>query len=167
MRLTLCIPGKAVRNVLVRSETLVKDIKKLTPNGSGMLIYSGNVLSDARNIGFYGIENNDCIIVLTPNQCGYVSTHIKSFWKEITNDNEDFRQRFHRIYDKDKREEALRLQDLCQHKSSIQKHFRSISSESTASNPKENTTHQNDRMTIYRKPQKPINKPLPNFWPKT
>jgi hypothetical protein len=108
MRIRVCVAKACIKWVNVHSTDLISELRKIVLVESPVFICKGQVLSETNSFAFYGIRDNEAIVIL-PNDCPDPDL---VRWNCLTRDSDRFNERIRSIMDPRTQNEVSRLKDL-------------------------------------------------------
>ena len=158
--LNIYCPGQWVLKVNVLETATSNDIKKFIKNKDVELLYNGLKLTRQYNFKFYGLRNEDVLVVVPKN------TDIKaipSSWENISQDEDVFRERISSVINPRISEEAGRIRDLqlfkIENKPNVFRKLLAFYQQEPAPKPEKPT-----KTFVPNQADKPSSEPLPCFW---
>ena len=154
-------PGKWILRVNVLLSANCYDINKFINNFDVKMVFNGTVLQKRHSFRFYGLKNEDILLVVPKDEIGTMKSVCENI---ILEDDEAFKEKISHALNPKMSDETGRIRDLqlakIENKPGIYRRLVSLFES-------EQNTPQNTVKTpsfIPKKAEKPSTQPLPCFW---
>lgn len=161
VELLICIPGRPIRFVSVKTNGKISDLQVLFPDSKKKFINNGIELVESKTFGFYHLQNGDYIIAISNEKDVLFQSNI---WLNLTKDNDNFDEYMKLMVNPALSNEAARLKDL--HYVKMERRPRTFRKMCTSfmMTEKANESASENLQSYDIKPDQPSTEALPAFW---
>ena len=158
-KINCLIPQVSLRSINVEDFHTIESISKLL-GGNLILIFKGSILMPKMTVGFYNIQEGECLIAVNPKKAKQID-----YWEKTSKQRSDIMNRMTGKNVVEREKEIVRLRDISLLKMDFKpRSYRKLAGKIEQS--KFNSSEIISTETVYEKPLSVCSGELPIFWQK-